>query len=184
MQNDSELIDRLSGYAAQLPTPLLTFSECLGRHRDRCEDGVFRLTEAQREQALEILGALADGLEGKQLPGQIEASERVEALAQRVRELRERKKALDEELGLATDDLVREAGVGVSASTAAFGVRIGEPRLSVKVKDADQLPPAFLSMQPNRKAILEHVRTAAEVPLGAEISETRPTVYFSAPKKG
>ena len=160
----SDLIDRLSALADRLPPELVTFSECLARQRERDEGEDFRLTAPQREQVVCILSALALGKEGQELPRQIAASERVAELAERVRELRARKKAVDEELVLATDELVHEAGVGVSASAAGFGVRIGEPRLSVKIKDAKQLPASFLSLQPDRKAILEHVRAAAEVP--------------------
>ncbi len=47
---------------------------------------------------------------------------------------------------------------------------------------AERLPQAFFSVQPDRTKILAHVRETAEVPEGAEVAETKPTVYPSAPK--
>ena len=182
MQTDSQLIDRLTALSASLPAAQVTFSECLARQRDRFDGEEFRLTEFQRQQARAILDALAQGQGGRELPDQVPATERVVELAQRVRQLRERKKALEEELVQATDELVREVGLGVTTGAEGLRVRIGEPRLSVKVTDPEVLPPDFLSLQPDRKSILAHVRAAAEVPPGTEVTETRPTVYFSRPR--
>ena len=182
MQDDPDLVDRLNALADRLPAALVGFAESLARQRDRAEgEGEpFRLTETQREEVGGILSALAQGREGSDIPAEVPATDRIAELAERVRELRERKKAAEEELAAATDELVREVGVGATVGTSRFRVRIGEPRLSVKIKDAGLLPSELLTLQPDRRAILDHVRDSAEVPPGAEISETRPTVYFSA----
>ena len=179
MPNDSDLIDQLNAQIQRLPTELAAFAESLSRQRERHEGAGFALTEAQREQTGALLAALALGPGSQDLPTQVAASQRVIELAEQVRELRVRKKTVEQQLALATEELVREVGVGVAARAPDFGLRIGEPLLRVKVVDPGQLPAAFLTLQPDRKAILEHVRTAAEVPPGAEVSETRPTVYFS-----
>lgn len=184
MTDDAELVDRLSAHADRLPDALAAFAESLARQRDRAEgEGEeVRLTDPQRRHANEILTALALGREGKDLPAAVPAPEPLAQLAAHVRELREKKKQVEAELAEATEDLVREIGIGAAVSTDDADVRVGVPRLSVRVTDPAALPAKFLSLQPDRRAILEHIQEAAEVPPGAEVSETKPTVYFSARK--
>jgi hypothetical protein len=180
---DPELVDSLNSLAGRLPAPVVTFAECLARLRERREgEGEeFRLTECQRRQAEDILAALARGASGKEIAGAAPVTANLSALAERVRDLRARKKALDEELVGATEELVAAVGVGATVAGSAWRVRIGEPRLSVKIPEVQALPPEFLTLQPDRKAILTHIKEVAEVPAGVEISETRATVYFSKP---
>jgi hypothetical protein len=184
MTDDAELVDRLSAFADRLPDALAAFAESLAHQRDRAEgEGEeLCLTDSQRRHASEILTALALGREGKDLPAAVPAPHQLAELATRVRELRERKKQVEAELAEATEELVREIGVGAAVSTDDADVRVGIPRLSVRITDPSALPTEFLSLQPDRRAILEHVQEAAEVPPGAEVSETRPTVYFRARK--
>jgi len=181
--DDAELVDRLNSFAEHLPVPLVTFAECLARLREEAEAGgaALHLTESQRDEAQGILTALALGHTGKKIPAEVPAGPELGALAERVRDLRARKKTLEAELSAATEELVAAIGIGATIKSTELRVRVGEPRLSVKVPDATALAPQFLSLQPDRKAILAHVREAAQVPAGAEISETKATVYFSAP---
>ncbi|MFT4538659.1 MAG: hypothetical protein ACI835_001096 [Planctomycetota bacterium] len=182
MQDDTEWVDRLSAIADRLPEAQLAFAESLARQRERCTLDHFSLTEAQREQASAILTAVALGHEGTEIPDAHEASDPIATLARRVQELRDEKRSIDKKLAEATQELVREVGIGATVGTQEFRVRVGEPRLSVKVTDAASLPDEFKTMQPDRSAILEHVRECADVPTGASVSETKPTVYFSVNK--
>ena len=177
---DSQIVDMLSVEAEVLPAPLLTFAECLARLREKAEgEGrAFQLTACQRDQAHEILNGLARGLSGKKLECSVDLPPDLQELAARVHDLKERKKAVEEELSQATEELVSAIGVGATVLGPDWKVRIGEPRLSMKVLDTKELPEEFLSLQPNRKAILEHVKEAAQVPPGVSISESKATVYF------
>jgi len=164
----------------------VTFGESLARQRDRAEgEGEeFRLTPAQREEAESILADVATGREGKAIRAEARATSRAEELAEHVRVLRERKKAVEDELAAATEELVREVGEGATVASEHVRVRVGIPRLTVRVKDKRLLPEAFFSAQPDRTKILAHVRETAEVPEGTEVAETKPTVYLSVPKGG
>ncbi len=177
---DSQIVDMLSVEAGALPAPLVTFAECLARLREKAEgeEREFRLTACQRDQAHEILSGLARGLSGKKLGCSVNMPADLQELAARVHDLKERKKAVEEELSQATEELVSAIGVGATVLGTDWKVRIGEPRLSMKVLDATELPEEFLSLQPNRKAILDHVKEAAQVPPGVGISESKATVYF------
>lgn len=177
---DSQIVDMLSAEAELLPPALLTFAECLARLREKAEgeEKPFVLTTCQRNQAHEVLGGLARGLSGKKLEFNVNMPTDLEELAARVHDLKEQKKALEEELTQASEELVTAIGIGATVRGPDWKVRIGEPRLSMKVLDAKELPEEFLSLQPNRKAILDHVKEAAEVPAGVGISESKATVYF------
>ena len=177
---DSQIVDMLSAEAESLPAPLLSFAECLARLREKAEgeEREFQLTVCQRDQAHEILNGLARGLSGKELECSVSMPADLEGLAARVHDLKERKKAVEQELSEATEQLVAAIGVGATVLGSEWKVRIGEPRMSMKVLDAAELPEEFLSLQPNRKAILEHVKEAAQVPPGVGISETKASVFF------
>ena len=41
----------------------------------------------------------------------------------------------------------------------------------------EDVPASFLVSKPDRKRLLEHIRTTGEVPAGVEVTEGRPTVY-------
>lgn len=183
MQEHVDLVDRLIALADRLPTKLAEYAECLSRLRERAEgEGEeFRLTEPQREEVIGILAAVAQGCEGKQIPIGVPAPEDVAVLVERVRELREAKKAVEEELDSASEELTRLVGIGATVLTADARLRVGAPRLTLRIQDASALPAAFLSLQPDRRAILDHVREAAEVPPGAEVSESKPTLHFGKP---
>ncbi|MFT7677120.1 MAG: hypothetical protein ACI8QC_001097 [Planctomycetota bacterium] len=177
---DAELATSLITQTERLPAPLVTFAECLAKQRDRMEadEEEFRLTDCQREQALKIIAGLERGLSGKDFVADTPIPTELEELAQRVRDLREQKKAIEKDLTQAADQLAASIGVGATVAGSDWKVRVGEPRLSVKVKDATEIPSEFLSLQPDRKAILAHVKAAAEVPAGVTISETKATLYW------
>lgn len=178
---DAELIDSLNAQAERLPDALMTFAECLGRLRERLEgEGqAFQLTTCQRGQAEKILAGLEQGLSGKDLSASLPLPDDLAELTAQVRALREQKKVIEKQLTAATAQLVIAIGVGATVTGTDWKLRIGEPRLSIKVKDASGLPAEFLALQPDRKAILAHVKNAAEVPAGVTISETKAALYFS-----
>lgn len=99
------------------------------------------------------------------------------AIAERLVELREEKRYLEGEIEQVSAQLSAAIGEGGKRTLGSVEVRVTEARPGLRVVSEEDVPAAFLVPKPDRKRLMEHIRTTGEVPAGVEVTEGRPTVY-------
>lgn len=99
------------------------------------------------------------------------------ALAGRLFDMREEKRYLEGEIEKVSAQLAEALGPGTRRTLGQIEVRVAEARPGLKVVQESAVPASFLTPKPDRKRLLEYVRTTGLVPEGVEVTEGRPTVY-------
>ncbi len=99
------------------------------------------------------------------------------ALAGRLFDMREEKRYLESEIEKVSAQLAEALGPGTRRTIGQVEVRVAEARPGLKVVKESAVPASFLTPKPDRKRLLEYVRTTGLVPEGVEVTDGRPTVY-------
>ncbi|MEM8711196.1 MAG: hypothetical protein AAGG01_09600 [Planctomycetota bacterium] len=102
------------------------------------------------------------------------------ALAGRLFELRDEKKYLETEIEKVSLQLAAAVGEGTKRTLGKVDVRVTEAKPGLRIVREADVPESFLTPKPDRKRLLEHVKTTGEVPSGVEVTEGRPVVYVKA----
>jgi len=97
-------------------------------------------------------------------------------VAAQMLELQGQRAVLQQQFELRRDLLEIVVGHGQRRALGAHRVSVGSPGMSLRVVDAEQVPPAFQKPQPDRKAILAHVQSTGELVPGTEVGTRRPAV--------
>ena len=102
-------------------------------------------------------------------------------LALRLLELRQEKRYLEGEIERVSQELAGSLGQGVKRDFDGVQVRVSVAKPGLRIVRAADVPPAFRSLQPDRKLLLQHLATTGEVPAGVEVTAPKPIVYTKAP---
>lgn len=102
-------------------------------------------------------------------------------LALRLLELRQEKRYLESEIERVSQDLADALGQGVKREFEGVQVRVSVAKPGLRIVRAADVPPAFRSLQPDRKLLLQHLVTTGEVPAGVEMTAPKPVVFTKAP---
>lgn len=109
------------------------------------------------------------------------SEEELQALAERLVEMRAEKRYLEAEIERVGAELAAAIGEGAKRTLGSIEVRISKSRPGLRVVSAADVPVEFLRPQPDRKLLLQHIQTTGEIPPGVEASVGRPIVYAKAP---
>ncbi|QDV06601.1 hypothetical protein Poly30_21110 [Planctomycetes bacterium Poly30] len=101
----------------------------------------------------------------------------LEALAERLVELREEKRYVEGEIETVAARLAAAVGEGSKRMLGSVEIRVTAARPGLRILVEGDVPSAFLTAKPDRKLLLSHIRETGEVPLGVEVTEGRPTVF-------
>ena len=113
-------------------------------------------------------------------PADDESGVPVESLVERLTEMREEKKHLEDEIEKVSARLVELIGEGESRTLGEWIVRVAPSRVSLRVKSEKEVPEEFLVSKPDRKRLLEHLQRSGESVPGVELGRTRAIVYVKA----
>jgi len=103
------------------------------------------------------------------------------ALAERLVELRQEKRYLEGEIERVSAALADALGEGQRQRFGAIEVRVSTARPGVRILRPADVPETFRSLQPDRKLLLAHLHSTGEVPAGVEATVSRPVVYAKGP---
>ena len=97
-------------------------------------------------------------------------------IAQTVVALEEQRGRLEQEVDRWKRCVAAMLGPSVELDVGGLGIKVGPEMQNLRVIEAQRVPKEFLSMQPDRKAILAHYRQTGQVLPGTQISSKRPAV--------
>jgi hypothetical protein len=100
----------------------------------------------------------------------------LERVAADLLDLQAQRAQLQQQIELHRDLIELAVGHGNKRGLGTHRVSVGQPGVSLRVLDAEQVPAAFLRPQPDRKAILEQFRSTGEIIPGTQVNPRRPTV--------
>lgn len=102
---------------------------------------------------------------------------RLAALAERLFELRDEKRYVENEIEKVSAQLAEAVGEGVRRTLGKIDVRVTAPKPGLRVTSEGDVPASFLTPKPDRKRLLAHIQETGEVPTGVEVTEGRSIVY-------
>ena len=99
------------------------------------------------------------------------------ALAERLFELRDEKRYLENEIEKVSAELAEALGGGTKRTLGKIDVRVTQPKPGLRVTAEGDVPESFLTPKPDRKRLLAYIQETGEIPAGVEVTEGRPVVY-------
>ncbi len=104
----------------------------------------------------------------------------LEQVAAEVVALQAQRAGIQEEIDRRRELLEIAVGHGQKLALSAHRVSVSTPGVSLRIVDAEQVPPAFLRPQPDRKAIMAHFAGTGEVLPGTELGPRKAAVTVKA----
>lgn len=101
---------------------------------------------------------------------------RLEALAERLAELRDEKRYLEGEIEKVSAELAEALEPGFKGEVGAVEVRVSPGRRTLRITSPDDVPPELCRVQPDRALIKAHLDAANDPPPGVEVSVGRAVV--------
>jgi hypothetical protein len=108
----------------------------------------------------------------------------LQRVAQTVVTLEEQRNKLEEEMDAWKACVAAMLGPSVEFDAGGLGIKVGPEMQNLRVTSLQEVPKEFLSMQPDRKAILAHFRATGQVLAGTQITSKRPAVRIWKTARG